>query len=129
VRDDVELHAEVYRLVDMVVTAVRADHRTVPGVDTSAWWNAPAVAKIAGVLVLGEAWCLHDPERAVRQRLQEMSYDLSAGHDWAAASRRPTLATLDDRRAVPGPGVRSFDAAAAARWVATGSSAEGEGAA
>ena len=51
-RDDVELHAEVYRLVDMVVTAVRADHRTVPGVDTSAWWNAPDVAKIAGVLVL-----------------------------------------------------------------------------
>jgi len=79
------------------------------------------------VLVLALAWCLHDPERAVRQRLREMSYDLAAGHDWAAASRRPTAVTLRSRRAQLGPMARAVDPVAARRWALTGDGRDGAG--
>jgi len=127
VRDDPELHAEVYRLVDTVVTAVIRGHRKVPGVDTSAWWNAPDIAKIAGLLILSEAWVICDPERMVAERFKAASVAVSEGDQ--GGWRRPSHATLTRRRSEPGPMARTVDAAAAARWVATGSSAEGEGAA
>jgi len=127
--DDPELLAEVGRVVAPAIAATRREHGQLAGVGTEQWWAASDDVKLSGVLILGMAWCVHDPEIAVRQRLRAMCGDLSEAHDWAAASRRPSHTSLDDRRAVPGPGVQSFDAAAAARWVATGSSAEGEGAA
>lgn len=120
-----ELRAEAYRLVDLVVTAVRQRHRKVPGVGTPAWWRAPDEAKVAALLVLSEAWLIHDPDRAAVERLKAMSVDLSAAHDWTAASRRPSNAELTRRRGEPGPLARTVDPAAAARWAATGTSAEG----
>ncbi len=122
VRDDAELHAEVHRLVHPRMLVARELCGRVPGTGTSAWWAAPDDAKIAGLLVLAEAWVIHDPERAVRQRLREMSYDLSQATDWTSAAQRPSHVELERRRAEPGPRWQSFDPQAAARWVATGSS-------
>ena len=122
-RDDVELHAEVYRLVSIVATAVAADHRTVPGVDTSAWWNAPDIAKIAGLLILSEAWVICDPERMVAERFKAASMAISEGDH--GGWRRPSRSELAARRAQPGPMARAVDTAAARRWVETGSSREG----
>ena len=123
--DDPELLAEVGRVVAPAIAAARREHGRLAGVATAEWWAASDDVKLAGVLVLGMAWCVHDPERAVRQRLREMSYNLSEAHDWVAASRRPSHATLETIRTEPGPVAGSFDAVAAARWVATGDSREG----
>ena len=124
--DDPDLLIEVFRLVNPAVEAARRAHGgRLAGVGSRAWWNASDDAKIAGLLVLSEAWCVYDPERAVRQRLREMSWALSAGHDWAAESRRPSRSTLTRRRAEPGPMARPVDGAAAARWAATGDSQDG----
>ena len=124
--DDPDLLAEVFRLVNPVVEAVRtARGGRLAGVGTRQWWDASDDVKIAGLLVLSEAWCVYDPERVVRQRLRAMSGDLSGGLDWAAASRRPTLATLTARRAEPGPMARQVDREAAQRWARTGRSEDG----
>ena len=125
--DEPELLAEVHRLVTPVLAAVRRRHGLIPGVGTPRWWGAPDDGKLAGLLVLAEAWCFYDPERVLRQRLREMSWDLSAGLDWAAASRRPTPDTLRSRRERPGPMLRRVDPEAAARWARTGSSRERAG--
>jgi hypothetical protein len=96
-----ELRAEVHRLVGQVVTIARAEHgqtRPLPGVGTLAWWTAPPMARVAAILILGEAYLVADPERAAVQMLREISYDLSAAHDWSAASRRPSHAELTRRR-------------------------------
>ncbi len=122
-RDDPELHAEVYRLVDKVVTAVIRGHRKVPGVDTSAWWNAPDIAKIAGLLILSEAWVICDPERMVAERFKAASVAISEGDQ--GGWRRPSRSELAARRAQPGPMARPFDPIAARRWVETGDSREG----
>ena len=119
--DDAELLAEVHRLVDIVVTAVIHQHRGIPGVGSPAWWAAPDGVRRAALLILGEAWLLHDPERAVRQRIREMSWDLAASADWAAVARRHVShGDLERRRARPGPMARPVDFEAAARWAATG---------
>ncbi len=123
--DDPELLAEVGRVVAPAIAAARREHGRLAGVATAEWWAAPDDVKLAGVLVLGMAWCVHDPERAVRQRLRQMSYDLSGGLDWAAASRRPSHTTLETIRTEPGPVAGSFDPVAARRWVETGSSEGG----
>jgi len=123
VRDDPELHAEVYRLVDKVVTAVIRGHRKVPGVDTSAWWNAPDIAKIAGLLILSEAWVICDPERMVAERFKAASVAISEGDQ--GGWRRPSRSELAARRAQPGPLARTVDPVAARRWVKTGSSEGG----
>lgn len=121
--DDPETRHEVWRLLEPLLdAAARKNAGHVPGVATPEWWQADDRTKLAGVLILGLAWLVHDPDRAVRQRLREMSWDLSAAHDWSAASRRPSHAHLVSRRAELGPMARSFDAAAARRWVATGGS-------
>jgi len=101
--DDPELLAEVGRVVAPAVAAARRENGRLAGVGTEQWWAASDDVKLAGILVLGIAWCVHDPERAVRRRIREMSVDLSGGHDWAAASRRPSHAELTKRRAAPGP--------------------------
>lgn len=126
--DDADLRAEAYRLVQPVLTSVRARHGHVPGAGSTAWWAAPDDAKLAGLLILAEAYLVLDDalERTVAERLKAATADIAAAHDWTAASRRPSHAELVRRRTQPGPGARpvdSFDAAAAARWVATGSSA------
>ena len=124
--DAPDLLAEVGRLVASAIAAGRRAHGgRLVGVGEPAWWDAADEVKLAGVLVLAEAWVIHDPEQAVRRRLREMSYDLSAATDWTAASRRPSHASLETIRAEPGPVAGSFDAAAAARWVATGDSQDG----
>ncbi|MQA13706.1 MAG: hypothetical protein GEV09_05890 [Pseudonocardiaceae bacterium] len=96
--DDVELLAEAHRLVSLVLTGVRRRHGRIPGVGTARWWAAGDDVKVATLLILSEAWLIHDPDRAVRERLREMSYDLSAGHDWTEQSRRPSHAELKRRR-------------------------------
>jgi len=124
--DAPDLLAEVGRLVAPAIVAGRRAHGgRLVGVGEPAWWDAADEVKLAGVLVLALAWCLHDPERAVRQRLRELSYDLSAATDWAAASRRPSHTTLETIRTEPGPVARPFDPVAARRWVETGSSRDG----
>lgn len=111
-QDDAELLFEVHRLVHPQVRAARAvAGGTVPGVGSPAWWAAPDGVRRAALLILGEAWLIHDPDRAVRRRLRELSWDLAAGHDWAAASRRPSHRALGARRAEP---------AGASRWVEGG---------
>jgi len=101
--DDPELLAEVGRVVASAIATARQENGRLAGVATAEWWATSDDVKLAGILVLGMAWCVHDPERAVRQRLREMSGDLSDGHDWTAASRRPSHAELTKRRAEPGP--------------------------
>ena len=120
--DDPELLAEVGRVVAPAIAAARREHGRLAGVATEQWWAASDDVKLAGVLILGMAWCVHDPESAVRQRLRAMSGDMSGGLDWAAASRRPSPDTLRSRRAQPGPMLRNVDPVAAARWAATGDS-------
>ena len=123
--DDPELLAEVGRVVAPAIAAARREHGRLAGVATAEWWAASDDVKLAGVLVLGMAWCVHDPERAVRQRLRAMSGDLSGGLDWAAASRRPSPDTLRSRRAQIGPMARQVDREAAQRWARTGRSEDG----
>ena len=66
--DDPDLLAEVFRLVNPVVEAVRtARGGRLAGVGTRQWWDASDDVKIAGLLVLSEAWCVYDPERVVRR--------------------------------------------------------------
>lgn len=109
----------------VTTTAVLRGHRRIPGVGTPSWWAADDAAKVAGLLVLVEAWVVRDPEQAVRQRLREMSYDLSAALDWSAESRRPSPGTLAARRAEVGPMARTVDPVAVRRWAETGSSEGG----
>ena len=115
--------------VDRLVRAAHRLYGPLPVVGSPEWRAATWITQAATMAVLGEGYVLRDPDRIAADQLKAASVAIATGADWAAASRRPTLAALDDRRAVPGPVAGSFDAAAAARWVATGSSAEGEGAA
>jgi hypothetical protein len=95
--DEIDVHAAVYAVADPIVRAARS-HGPLPALGTEQWEQAPVLARVAALLVLAEGHVVHDPERAVRQRLRAMSGDLSAGHDWRAASRRPSQAELARRR-------------------------------
>ncbi len=76
--DDPETRHEVWRLLEPLLdAAARKNAGRVPGVATPEWWQADDRTKLAGVLILGLAWLVHDPGRAVRERLREMSRDLS----------------------------------------------------
>jgi hypothetical protein len=97
--DDIDVHAAVYAVADPIVRAARS-HGPLPRPGTQQWDDAPVLARVAALLVLAEDHVVHDPERAVRRRLREMSGDLSAGYDWRAASRRPSYAELARRRGV-----------------------------
>jgi hypothetical protein len=94
----IELLAEVHRLVHPVVRAVRAERGGVAGVGTTAWWSSSPEARIAAILVLGEAWLITDPDRIARERLKAMSADLSAARSWRDAARLPSYSELQQRR-------------------------------
>jgi hypothetical protein len=96
----IELLAEVHRLVHPVVRAVRAERGPIPGVGASAWWSSSPDARLAGLLVLAEAYLINDPERMAREKLKAMSVDLSGSRSWTAAARLPSHAELQRRRAV-----------------------------
>ena len=127
--EDPDFLRAAYRAVDRLVRAAHRLYGPLPVVGSAEWFAAPWITQVATMAVLGEGYILRDPDRIAADQLKAASVAIATGADWTAASRRPTLATLDDRRAMPGPVAVSFDAVAAARWVATGSSAEGEGAA
>jgi hypothetical protein len=95
-----ELLGEAHRLVHPVVQAVRSQRGSLPGVGTSAWWSAPPDARLAAILVLGEAYLIADPERMARERLKAMSVDLAGARSWTAAARLPSHKELLRRRAV-----------------------------
>jgi len=99
VRDDAELHAEVGRLLAPILRAARREHGRIVGVAEPEWWHASDTVKRGGVVTLALAWLLHDPERMVREQIKAMAADVSAAHGWAAASRRPSHAELQRRRA------------------------------
>ena len=122
---DLELLAEVHEVVSKIHRLAGGPARPVPPLGSPAWRDAPLMAKVAGLLVLSEAWLVHDPDRRAAERLRALSGDLSSGHDWAAAGRRPSYAELQRRRGQAGPlAGLVFDPAAARRWVRTGSSEE-----
>jgi len=123
--EDPDFLRVAFRAVDRLVRAAHRLHGPLPVVGSPEWFAAPWITQAATMAVLGEGYILRDPDRIAADQLKAASVAIAMGADWTAASRRPILATLDDRRAVPGPGVQSFDAAAAARWVATGSSKGG----
>ena len=82
------------------------------------------VAQAATLGTCGLAWLIRedDLDRAVAERLKAASVAISEGGRWT--SYGPTHADLERRRAEPGPLARPFDAVAARRWAATGSSRE-----
>jgi len=111
-----ELHAVVRRLIARA-TCVSGILR----VGSDEWFDAPATAQLASVAYLG----LQNLPEATPP-LKQASAAISGAIDWRAESSVPSLAELQRRRAKPGPlAVLVFDAAAAHRWVDTGSSAEG----
>ena len=123
--DDPELHAEVDRLAGTVMRAALRNLRRIPGVGTPAWWAADDAAKIAGLLVLAEAWLVREMSlgREVRARLKAASVAISTGSSWC--DHGPSHASLAARRAEPGSMWQSLDPRAAARWSATASSEGG----
>lgn len=118
-----EVLVAAHTAADRLVRAAHVLHRgPFPAVQSPEWLDACWVVQAATLCVLGEAWLCSNPERALAERFREMSHDLSGALDWTAVSRRPSFAELRRRRAEPGRLWRPFDAAAAARWVQTGSS-------
>lgn len=116
-----ELRAAVHQIVTRTVDLAGE----VPPVGSQAWWDAPPLARLAGLLVLAEHWLLRSPDELAADQLKAASAAVSTGRDWTAAARAyQPHAELVARRAEPGPLARPFDAEAAARWVATGSSSE-----
>lgn len=98
-----ELRAEVHRLVEEVVTAARSEHGHIPGVQHPDWWSAPRSARLAAILVLGEAYLITDPHQIAAEQLRGVSRAISGGLDWSRAAHclvyeRPGV--LAARRAV-----------------------------
>lgn len=124
--DEPELRSAVHDLVAQMVDPARARHGPLPSIGSDQWWRAPADVQLASLLVLAEAWVIHDPEHALRERLRSLSTDLSGAADWSAIARgHATPDELDHRRAAPGPLARAVDPAAAAHWAATGTTEAG----
>lgn len=99
-----ELRAEVYRLVDEVVGDIRARYGAVTNVGSIAWWAAPDDAKLAAVLVTGEAFLVSNPHQIAAEQLKAASMAISTGLDWGKfADRHIAYAELQRRRAEPGP--------------------------
>ena len=76
--DDGELRGAVHAVVSPVIHRAHQRHGPIPAVKTDGWRSAPWLARLAGVLVLGEAYLVADPERAAVDRLKAMAVDLSA---------------------------------------------------
>jgi hypothetical protein len=70
-------------------------------------------------------WMLRedDLDRAVAERMKAASVAVTEGGRWVGHG--PSHAALERRRAELGPMAHTVDPVAAARWAATGSSAEG----
>jgi hypothetical protein len=100
---DVELHAEIHRIVDRVVRDTRARYGAVTSVGSTEWWSAPDDVKLAALLIAGEAHLVSDPHEIAAEMIKGVSADLSQADDWTAASHRPSYAELVRRRNVPGP--------------------------
>ncbi len=129
-----ELLFETFRLTHPILHSAREEHGSVPAPGTPRWWSAPDSVKVAGLLTLASEYLLNDPDKIAAEKLKAVAVVISKGEDWSAASRRPSHAELERRRAEPGPMATStaraglmpsFDPVAAKRWVRTGSSAEG----
>ena len=99
--DDVELLAEVHRLVDLVVSAVRRRHRRIPALGSSKWWKASDEAKVAALLVRAEADVLRSPEQIADDRLKALACDLSEAADWSELAGHPSHAELQRLRYPP----------------------------
>ena len=125
--DDVDVRAEVWRVLAPIFAAARKGRNRILGVGTVEWWEASDPEKLGGVANLALAYLIQDPLRAEAQRLKAAAVAISEAANWTDASRRPSHATLAARRAEPGPMARPFDPEAAARWARTGSSRERAG--
>lgn len=118
---DLEVLAEVDRFVKKVLAVAGPD---VPALSDPAWRTAPPAAKIASLLVLGEAYLVTDPHLIAAQMIKDASVAISSSGNWSVAASLPSHAELVRRRAQPGRVWAPFDPVAAARWVETGSSEE-----
>lgn len=117
--DDVDLLAEVHRIISTAVHQAGS----VPALGSPAWWTCGPSARLAGLLVLAEAWLVTDPHRVAAEMVKDASVAISTGLDWRSAAHTAAYeshAVLVRRRAEPGPLARSVDREAAARWAATG---------
>lgn len=123
--EDLEFLDEVRRLV---AKAVELAGGSVPPAGSPRWWDAPPVARLASLLVIVEHHLLVDPDRIAAEQLKAAAVAISTGKDWSGNAHRlicDSHAKVAARRLEPGPlAGMVFDAAAEARWVATGSSAE-----
>lgn len=117
--EDLALLAEAHRLVGQVADAA-GGWEAIPAVSDPAWNDAPPVAKIAALLVLSLDYLIADPSDIAWEMLRDTSKAISSSGRWAGC--RPSHAELVRRRAEPGREWPEFDAAAAQRWVETGSS-------
>lgn len=120
--DDLLVLAEVRRVVAKAVEL--AGGSGTPALSDSAWRTAPPAAKIASLLVLAEAYLVTDPHLIAAQMIKDASVAISSSGNWSVAASLPSHAELVRRRAEPGRVYAPFDAAAALRWVQTGSSQE-----
>lgn len=120
--DDVGFLTEVHRIVGVAAELAGS----VPAAGSPQWWSAEPMARLAGLLVLGERYLLEDPHAIAAQMIKDASVAVSSSGRWSAAAALPSHHELVRRRAEPGPlaGLAPFDRVLAARWVATGSSQE-----
>lgn len=126
---DLELRRAVRRTIEWAIgETIQGTQRSrsgpVPAIGTPEWFEADNLTRLASILLLGEQWLVHDPDRAVAERLRAMSWDLSE----AMRGRHggPSHVEFERRRAEPGPNARSVDRGSLARWVSTGCSDGGE---
>lgn len=119
--EDVEFLLDVRRLVGNAVALAGS----VPAAGSPAWMTATPATQVAGLLVLAEAYLINDPHTIAAQMVKDASVAVSSSGRWSTAAALPSHHELRQRRAEPGPlAGMVFDPVAAARWVATGSSAE-----
>ena len=123
--DDVDVRAEVWRVLAPIFAAARKGGNGILGVGTVAWWDGTDVEKLGGVANLALAYLIQDPLRAEAQALKQASVAISQATQ--GARRRPPHATLTRRRAEVGPMLRTVNAEAARRWALTGDGRDGAG--
>lgn len=123
--EDLELFAEVHRLVDKAVSLAGASVT----VGSEQWWTATPLVRLASLLVVAEHHLLADPDRFAAEALKQASVAISSGVDWADSAHRliyDSHAHVLVCRAELGPlaALSALDPVHEARWVATGSSEE-----
>ena len=120
--DDPDVLRVAHQAVSRFLRVAHRLHGPLPALGTPAWMTAEWVTVAGTLAVLGEAWLRRedDLDRAVTERLKAASVAISEGGRWVGHG--PSHADLERRRAELGPLARTVDAAAAARWAATGSS-------